>query len=290
MHDFQNLIVIPSLVALVSWWFGTGIIFFLVRLPSKYFSVARALWTVMSAAALFCSYESMLEITTVSAYIGFISAIVLWGWHELAFLTGWISGPRKVALDPNLNLWNRFKQSVDVIWHHELALVLNLMALIALQVGHPNHTAVCTFGLLWLMRLSSKFNLFFGVPQVGEQYLPNHLAFLGSYFRKTPVSRFFYFSMSISVVAWLGLIWQAHAGQVTITGHWVLLASLLGLAIVEHILMMLPLSLEKVWGWALINDKEIHPSSNHLRNRLYEDQMIDPIQSTVISRSAIESN
>jgi len=137
------------------------------------------------------------------------------------------------------------------------------MILIFLQYGHPNHTAMCTFALLWLMRLSSKLNLFFGVPQVGEQYLPSHLVYMGSYFCKKAVGGFFFLTMSISLSAWLYLIWQAHEGLVTITSHWVLLASLLGLAIVEHVLMMVPLSLEKVWGWALKNDLNTPSQSNH---------------------------
>jgi putative photosynthetic complex assembly protein 2 len=295
MQDFSALIE-PSLIALLSWWFGTGIILLLVRLPKEQFSAARLGWTLISIPAMYFSYKSMLETTNANAYTGFISTIVLWGWHELAFLTGWISGPRKVALERDLNIWNRFKQSVDVIWHHELALFLNLLLLVIVQIGHPNHTAMCTFALLWLMRLSSKLNLFFGVPQVGEQYLPAHLIYMGSYFRKKPVGIFFYTTMSLSISAWLYLIWQAHEGLVTITSHWVLLASLLGLAIIEHIIMMVPLSLERVWGWALKSDvthtkgvssafnpansnplSTTHRSASIKLTQVFEDPIITPI-------------
>ena len=227
MQDFSSFIE-PSSVALISWWFGTGIILLLVRLPKEQFSPARLSWTLISIPALYFTYQSMLENTNANAYMGFISTIVLWGWHELAFLTGWISGPRRVPLEAGLGLWDRFKQSVQVVWHHELALFVTLILLVIVQIGHPNHTAMCTFALLWLMRLSSKLNLFFGVPQVGEQYLPTHLTYMGSYFRKKPVGVFFYCTMGLSIAAWLYLIWQAHEGLVTITSHWVLLADLCG--------------------------------------------------------------
>jgi putative photosynthetic complex assembly protein 2 len=289
MQDFTSLIIQPSLIALVSWWFGTGIILLLVRLPKEWFSAARGFWTLISLPALFFCYLSMQENSNINAYLGFVSTIIVWGWHELVFLTGWISGSRRIPLEPNLGLWNRFKQSVEVIWHHELALFLNLLFLVGLQIGHPNHTAVCTFGLLWLMRLSSKLNLFFGVPQVGEQYLPSQLAYMGSYFQKKAVGRFFYLSMGSSVIAWFALIWQAHAGQVTITSHWVLLASLLGLAIIEHILMMIPFSLERVWGWALKADesKEALKSSVGL---IYESPIITPITNvSLVSSSVIDT-
>jgi putative photosynthetic complex assembly protein 2 len=289
MREFSSLIVEPSLIALISWWFGTGIILLLVRLPKEWFSSARFFWSLISVPALFFSFQSMQENSTSNAYFGFISTIVLWGWHELAFLTGWITGSRKISLDSGLSFLNRFKQSVQVIWHHELALFLNLLLLAAMQVGNPNHTSVCTFGLLWLMRLSSKLNLFFGVPQVGEKYLPTQLVYMGSYFRKQAVGLFFYFSMSISVVAWLALVWQAHEGQVAITIHWVLLASLLGLAIIEHILMMIPLSLERVWGWALKNSDTQLGSETPTIHR-FDDPIITSISKpSLVVGSAMET-
>jgi hypothetical protein len=47
------------------------------------------------------------------------------------------------------------------------------------------------------------------------------------------------------------LVWQAQAGTVEMTTAWVLLASLLALAIVEHALMLFPLPLQRIWGWAM---------------------------------------
>lgn len=245
---------------------------------------------MISIPALFFCHQSMQENSNLNAYIGFISTIVVWGWHELSFLTGWISGSRKQALDPNLKTWSRFKQSVLVIWHHELALVLNLLLLMGMQVGHPNHTAICTFTLLWLMRLSSKLNLFFGVPQVGEQYLPHQLSYMGSYFRKSEVGIFFYFTMCLSSVTWVVLVWQAHEGQVAITSHWVLLASLLGLAIVEHLLMMIPLSLERVWGWALkIESSAENESVSITSKKVFEEALIIPLANpSLLGSSTIE--
>lgn len=291
MQEFVNLILTPALLALVSWWFGTGIILLLVRLPKTWFSFARGFWTLMSLVAVFLSAQSMQDNTNTNAYMGFISTIVMWGWHELSFLTGWICGPRKTELDANLSQWARFKQSVEVIWHHELGLFINFMLLVVLQIGNPNHTALCTFALLWLMRLSSKFNLFFGVPQVGDQYLPSQLAYMGSYFRKQPVGTFFYTTLTLSIISWLALIWQANSGQVTITCQWVLLASLLGLAILEHVLMMMPLSLERVWGWALKTTSPRTLPGDALReSHTAEQPLILPLGNPALSgRSVVDS-
>jgi putative photosynthetic complex assembly protein 2 len=64
----------------------------------------------------------MREVSVVNAYLAFGSVIVMWGWHELAFLTGWITGPRQVAADAGAQGWQRFVQSVQVMLHHEAGL------------------------------------------------------------------------------------------------------------------------------------------------------------------------
>jgi putative photosynthetic complex assembly protein 2 len=94
------------------------------------------------------------------------------------------------------------------------------------------------------------------VPEVGLQYLPSHLTYLGSYFKQGRVSLFFYATVAVSSGAWLWLVWQAQQGVVALTAGWVLLASLLGLAILEHVLMMFPVPLQKLWGWAMAQRHE----------------------------------
>jgi len=194
---------------------------------------------------------SMRSHSVLNAYIGFLSVIAMWSWHEMAFLTGWLTGPRRMALDADLNFRQRFIQSAQVLLHHELALILNFGVLLVMQQGQPNHMALCTFALLWCMRLSAKLNLFFGVPFVGEQYLPVHLRYIGSYFKQAPVTLFFYLTMGVSCITWGWMVWEVASGLVLVNAAWVLLSSLLGLAIIEHLLMVFALPLQKLWGWAM---------------------------------------
>jgi putative photosynthetic complex assembly protein 2 len=135
--------------------------------------------------------------------------------------------------------------------YHEVALLFNFGILLALQQGQPNHVALCTYALLWCMRLSAKLNLFFGVPQVGEQYLPAHLRYIGSYFKSGRLSPFFFVTMGLSVVVWVWMVWELSSGAVLISTGWVLLSTLLGLAIIEHLLMVFALPLQRLWGWAM---------------------------------------
>jgi len=235
----------------VCWWFGTGVILWLDRLPARSFRWSLLGWSVLLLASFWGVWESMHSVSVASAYLGFASVIVMWGWHEMAFLSGWVTGPRREPLTPGARGVVRFRESLQAILHHEFALLANFGVLLLMQQGHPNHVALCTYALLWCMRLSAKLNLFFGVPEVGEKYLPAHLAYLGSYFRRRPVSAFFYLSISVATASWLWLLGEARLGLVTVNTGWVLLAALLGLAIIEHLLMMFPLPMQRLWGWAM---------------------------------------
>jgi putative photosynthetic complex assembly protein 2 len=156
-----------------------------------------------------------------------------------------------VALTEGAQGWQRFKESVQVMLHHEVALLLNFGILWLMQKDQPNHVALCTYALLWFMRLSAKLNLYFGVPQNGAQYLPSHLVYLASYFRTRLITPWFVISISAAIGTWCWLVWQAQQGAMAITTGWVMLATLLGLAIVEHLIMIFPLPLERLWGWAM---------------------------------------
>jgi putative photosynthetic complex assembly protein 2 len=242
---------IAVLFALVCWWFGTGIILLLNRLPAHSFRWSLGGWTVLLFLSLWGVQVSMASHSVSNAFIGFGSVIVMWGWHELAFLTGSVTGPRRGPLDPDARGWVRLRQSIAVMLHHELALLANFGLLIAMQSGQPNHLAVCTFALLWCMRVSAKFNLYFGVPRTGADYLPQHLKYLASYLVEKPVGLWLAFSTGLACCMWVWMLVQAQSPSQSITTGWVLLASLLGLAIVEHALMVLPVPLERVWAWAL---------------------------------------
>jgi putative photosynthetic complex assembly protein 2 len=257
-----------AIFALLSWWLSTGIILLLVRLPKRSFKYSLLAWSALFVPAMWLGYQSMQENTVVSAYSGFVSVLVMWGWHELAFLSGWVCGPRKTALSARATGYQRFKESIEAILYHELGLIFNLLVLIAIQGSKPNHVVICTYALLWLMRLSAKLNLYFGVPQVGDQYLPEHLKYLGSYFKKARLSRFFVLSLFASSLSWAWIVWQASTGQVELTTAWVLLATLLGLGIVEHLVMISPVSIERLWGWAM------HERVDLFKNLSNSDQLL----------------
>ena len=242
---------LPPLFALFVWWFGTGVVMLLDGMPRDTFRWSLALSTLIAVGALVCIARSARDEGVAGAYAAFTCAVLVWGWHELAFLTGWLTGPRKLGCSAPTLEATRFSEAVQAILWHELALIAMGALIVALTWGGANQVATWTFVLLWAMRLSAKLNLFLGVRNRGEEFLPPHLRYLGSYFRRRSINALMPLSMVAGSVVAAGLIVAAIDGSGAARVGSLLVASMLVLALVEHLLMVTPLSAMALWRWAL---------------------------------------
>jgi putative photosynthetic complex assembly protein 2 len=172
-------------------------------------------------------------------------------------LTGSFTGPRKTAFVPNKDGSGRFSQAVAAILWHELAIIACGLLIVAITWGAPNQIGTWTFLVLWIMRTSAKLNLYFGVRNLSEEFLPAHLAYMGSYFLKRPMN--FFLPLSVigsSIVLALMLVRAFELGSPTaMTVGLLLVSTMLAMAIVEHLLLVLPLQSTALWKWALRNRK-----------------------------------
>jgi putative photosynthetic complex assembly protein 2 len=238
--------------AALVWWFTTGAILFLDGLPRATFPWSMAGATVLLMLAGYEVYAGSSDLSVMGAYTAFTCAIAIWGWLEMSFLMGFITGPRTHACLERCSGWRHFLHASQAIIYNELATVA-VAGCIALATWQaPNRLALWTYVVLWTMRLSAKLNLFFGVPNVGEKFLPAHLQYLKSFFRKRSMNFLFPVSISVSTVA-LVLIFQkllASEDPFTAAGL-ALTGSLLALAVLEHWFMVLPLPSERMWKWAM---------------------------------------
>ena len=127
------------------------------------------------------------------------------------------------------------------------------MAILVVTWDAPNQVGTGTYLVLWIMRTSAKLNLFFGVRNLNEAFLPAHLAYLESFFRRRPMNAFFPFSVSVASCFLLMLVNFASspvANSVQVVGA-TLVGTLLALAIVEHLMLVLPLNTTALWRWAI---------------------------------------
>lgn len=242
---------LPPLVALLAWWLGTGIVMLLDGLPRDTFRLTLGIATLLAGAALVCITRSSTQAGEGAAYAGFVCAVLVWGWHELTFLTGWLTGPRRAPCSAPAHGPTRLREAVQVILWHELALLATLALIAALTWNGGNQVAVATFALLWAMRLSAKLNLFLGVRNLGEQFLPDHLAFLPSYFRRRALNALLPLVLVAGTAAVVALVAAAMALPGGERATRLLLASMLTLALFEHLLMVLPWQGTALWRWAM---------------------------------------
>jgi putative photosynthetic complex assembly protein 2 len=244
---------LPVLFALLVWWFSTGMVLYLVgRARTTY------LWTVLGAAALmmvalYGLYGTRDDGTVTGAYIAFAGAILVWGFAETSFLTGWLTGPRTVDCPPDCRGPVRVLYAIATILYHELALLALGGAIVAVTWGGNNRIGPATFLILWGMRVSAKLNLFLGVPFLNEELLPVHLRHLRSYFAERSMNILFPFSVTGATAATAILIDKAidPLAQPGAVAGLILLATLLALAVLEHWFMVLPMPVKALWRWSL---------------------------------------
>lgn len=243
----------PLGFCLFAWWFGTGAILWLDGLPRRTFRWSLGGATLVCAAALVGLWACSRVESPAAAYCAFTCAMLVWAWQELAFLLGVVTGPRREPCPPEAKGWQRAWLALQAIAHHELALVVLAGCVAAATWDQPNQTGWWTYVILWTMRQSAKLNVFLGVRNLAEQFLPPHLKYLESYFTRRPMNALLPISvLGASAFAWP--LWQAAlrpgapAWEATSLA---LLASLLSLAILEHLFLVMPLPLDALFKWGM---------------------------------------
>jgi putative photosynthetic complex assembly protein 2 len=247
---------LAALVTLFLWWFSTGIILWRVRVADngtpRDHMVSVILGLPLLAVGIAAAHASLSDLSTTGIYLAFLAALALWGWIELAFLSGVITGPNTQPCPVFANTKDRFWRAVGTILWHELTLIATLIGLGLASWHADNPFAFGTFALLFVARISAKLNLFFGVPRINTQFLPRPLAHLSSHFRIARITAFFPISVSaLTVMSALLLERVINVDHPGLSVGYTLLTCLCLLALLEHWFMVLPLPDEKLWRWMM---------------------------------------
>lgn len=255
-------IVIPCLIAIFSWWFFTGVILIAVRLSDRLTATARqkvclAVSPVFALGLVGVEYSSE-TMSVMSVYLAFISALVVWGWIEFAFLTGVITGPNTSDCPPDIAPVERFIRAWGTLAYHEIALLASLGLVIYIGWGAANVFGMWTFIILYVARVFAKLNLFLGVPRVNVEFVPKALSHLTSHFRISSLNWFFPVSVTLltfALACWIERIYALQSLSDII--GFSLLSALTALALVEHWVMVLPIPDARLWRWMLPQNKRI---------------------------------
>jgi putative photosynthetic complex assembly protein 2 len=244
---------LPALFTLLVWWSSTGLIIYLDGLRRETFGWTMLGATTLLLAGLFGLHALSRDVSVAAAWLGFVCGVLCWAWIEIAFLTGIVTGPRRTAIPPTTKGWPRLRAALAAILWHELAIIAVAAAIVALTWGAPNQIGSWTFMAFWAMRQSAKLNVFLGVRNLSEAFLPDHLKYLESFFARRPMNWLFPVSIVAGMAACVLLAFAALSPEAT--RHeavgFTLLATLVALGLLEHVFMVLPVSADALWRWGL---------------------------------------
>ncbi|MDZ4842163.1 MAG: putative photosynthetic complex assembly protein PuhE [Hyphomicrobium aestuarii] len=254
-----------ALFTVFLWWFTTGAILYLDGLPRRTFRWSMVAVTVALFAALQILWETRNDTSVWGAYIAFGCAIIAWGWNEMAFLMGYVTGPRNTPCPPGATGFDRLRFATETVIWHEIAIAVTALAIFVVTADGANRVGFNAFAILWVLRLSAKINVFLGVRNLSEEFLPKHLRYLESYFcRRDTLNPVFPLSVTATTVLATMLAMQmldpkATAFDATASA---LLMTLTVLALLEHWLMVLPVSATVLWKWGLASHNQPEPISD----------------------------
>ncbi|MEL6869817.1 MAG: putative photosynthetic complex assembly protein PuhE [Pseudomonadota bacterium] len=259
----------PVLIAVSLWWLATLGLLWRIGLPRTTFRAS--LWAVTAAMVIGvgCIIASASMATPLGAYLAFVGTLGVWCWHEATYFFGSISGPRPLPCPAGVTLWQRFCYGVGVSLYHELLVVLTALLLWALLKDAANPVALQAFVVLWLMRWSTKINIFFGVSNLHTEYWPSHLQYLDSYAGAANTNRFFPLSIALGVAltVWLVQPWLGFANTAFDVVSVSLLLTLLVLGLLEHLFLLVPVPDGKLWSLAVQTPtKDLSVEDTHFRN------------------------
>jgi putative photosynthetic complex assembly protein 2 len=138
-----------------------------------------------------------------------------------------------------------------VAWH-ELLLLAALVAMGWAAQGAANPFGFVTFAVLFGARVSAKLNLFWGVPRINTEFLPEAIAYLPTHFRVGRPNAIYPLTVAALAGATALLLREIGAADAAHAAlGWTLAAAIAGLALIEHLLMVVPLPDQKLWRWML---------------------------------------
>jgi putative photosynthetic complex assembly protein 2 len=239
------------LVALTGWWFSTGLVLWLVHRSERHHRSIFAVATVMMLCSFVLVARVAEQLSPAAAVLAFCLALLLWGWLEMSYLMGCVTGPHTEAGPEDVGVVGRLGRGLGTSLWHELVLLTMVSLLYAISVDQPNQITLWAFSVLWLMRWSAKLNLVLGVRNYNREWLPMHLAYLDSYIPRRPFNMLFPLSLAFgSALTYVLLHTSYMATDLSVVVGLTLVGMLAALGTLEHLFLMLPLGDSALWHWA----------------------------------------
>lgn len=239
-------------VVIALWFITTGLVAMLNHRLRQTLGRALIIAGISAIGGLSLIVVSSNSNAVWAIYASFIGGLMIWSWHEISFLTGAITGSHREPCPDDAIGWRRFSAATTALIHHEIALAMTAAMLLSLAAFTGNSTGALTFALLLAFRLSSKLNIYWGVPNMSDELLPKHLEYLKSYFGPSRLRPFLPLTIAgiLAVAGYFGL-GAVNAATTGAAVQAALLCCLCLMAALEHLFLALPFRDSALWQWAL---------------------------------------
>ncbi len=67
---------------------------------------------------------SAADTSVTGAYTAFTCGVLIWGWLEISFYMGYVTGPRTHHCDHGCSGWRHFGHAIQASLYHEIAVLL----------------------------------------------------------------------------------------------------------------------------------------------------------------------
>lgn len=252
----MTTVFLPIAFVVFVWWISTGVVLWLARGLDRQIHLRLIVMTILCALGFAGVIISSANATVGSVYLAFMSAIAIWAWVEFTFLTGLITGSEAKPCPTNVNEVKRFWLAFKTICHHEYALLAMMCLLAGLDTTAGTGMAIKTFALLWILRLGAKLTIFSGVPRLSTNMMPERIAYMTTYFRHDRIGIGFWVSVTCCSLFLVASTYVLATGSLTPVSQTqiLILSTLVGLALLEHVFMVLPFSESSLWQWAMLKE------------------------------------
>ncbi len=251
-----TLVAIAYVVVL--WGLSTALIFYLDSLPTHTFRWSMVAATLVLLICAFTILRLKDDVSTLAIALSFAAGLLAWGWTEMALYMGYVTGPRKLRCADGCSGVKHFGHAVSANLWHELVVIL----FAGLIWFSGNSTAFWCFTMLWLMHLSARLNVFLGVRNISVEFVPDHMDVLKGFLRRRRMNALFPFSVFALAALTVYLVMQPQTFGITMA------ATLAAIGLLEHILLMLPLPIEKLWHWSLSRKSKPDHTHNSTHQRI----------------------
>ena len=223
------------------WWAATGLTFGMQWSESA--RIAELVVTsVLALAGGYLVASARDDSTVRGARRAFLGASLLWWWSSSVFYAGFgIYLPATVGA-PQGSLTLAVQAIVSTLGA-DLVGVATMIAIVLAVRQRVNTLAAWTFATYWGTLQMAKLNVFFGVQHSGAEYLPARLARLSAFFGPPRNSALLPVSLALLTALCVVLLSRARREEGSMRHGSIILATLIGLALVEHAFLGIPAAL-----------------------------------------------